>query len=161
MGAGQDAGLDFNGAHGLGVASVDAGAFVKDALAHDLLFDVADDVADGGEGLFVFAIGRIGLEGFDDLFLHELAGVLAGHLFGHAHGGFEAGFGGKFFDAGEQGRVVFLRGEGHLRLARELAQLDLRFDEGLDFLAAPFEGVDDHVFGNEGGFAFNHDQRVG
>ena len=161
VGAGQDAGLDFNGAHGLGVAAVDAGAFVKDALAHDLLFDVADDVADGGEGLFVFAIGRIGLEGFDDLFLHELAGVLAGHLFGHAHGGFEAGSGGKLFDAGEQGRVVFLRGEGHLRLARELAQLDLRFDEGLDFLAAPFEGVDDHVFGNEGGFAFNHDQRVG
>ena len=131
------------------------------ALAHDLLFNVADDVADGGEGLFVFAIGRIGLEGFDDLFLHELAGVLAGHLFGHAHGGFEAGSGGKFFDAGEQGRVVFLRGEGHLRLACELAQLDLRFDEGLDFLAAPFEGVDDHVFGNKGGFAFNHDQRVG
>ena len=51
VGAGQNAGLDFNGAHGLGVASVDAGAFVKDALAHDLLFDVADDVADGGEGL--------------------------------------------------------------------------------------------------------------
>ena len=49
---GKDAGLDFDGAHGLGVASVDAGAFVKDALAHDLLFDVADDVADGGEGLF-------------------------------------------------------------------------------------------------------------
>ena len=161
MGAGQDAGLDFDGAHGLGVAAVDAGAFFEDATAHDLLLDVADDVGHGGEGLFVFAVGRIGLEGFDDLVLDELAGFLAGELFGHAHGGFEAGFGGEFLDAGEQGRVILGGGEVDLGLPGELAQLDLRFDEGLDFLAAPFEGVDDHVFGHEAGFAFHHDQRVG
>ena len=159
VGAGQHAGLDLDGAHGLGVAAVDAHAFVDDAGTHDLLFQVADDLAHFLQG---FALGPGGVieQGFHDLVLDGLTGVLAGQLFGHAQGFFDAGLAGQFLHAGHQHRIVLMGGEGHLFLAGQFAQLELGVDERLDLLAAPFQSVDDDVFGHEGGFAFHHGQGI-
>ena len=158
---GQHAGLNLDGAHGLGVAAVNARAFVNDAGAHQLLFQVRDDVANALERGVVFCPGRVALEGFHDLFFHSLAGVLAGHLFRHAHGFFQASGKGQLFHAGNQNRVFGRGGKGHLGLASQFAQLELGLNQGLNLLTAPFKSVDDDVFGHKAGFAFHHGERIG
>ena len=159
--AGQHAGLNLDGAHGLGVAAINARAFVDDAGAHQLLFHVRENVANALESCVVFRPGGVALEGFHDLFFHGLAGVLAGHLFRHAQGFFKASGQGQLFHAGNQNRVVDVGGKDHLGLASQFAQLELGFNEGLNLLAAPFERVDDDVFGHKAGFAFHHGEGVG
>lgn len=53
-----------------------------------------------------------------------------------------------------------MRGEGHLGLAAEFAQLKLGVDERLDFLAAPVQSLDDYILGQEAGIALHHGQGV-
>ena len=160
VGAGQDGGLDLDGAHGLGVAGVDAQAFVHHALAHELLFEVFEDLADAGLGGGVFTVALVsGHEGFH-LVLHGLAGVLAFHLVDGAQGVFHAGLDGEVFHIGEEFGIVLLGGEFGLGLADQLHELFLSVDEGLDGLVGPVQAVDEVLFLHELGFAFHHDHGV-
>ena len=157
----QDAGLNLDGTHFVDLAAINARAFVDNARAHNLLFQIAQNFGALAESGLVFRPGRIVLEGGQNLVLHRLAGVLAGQLFRHAHGVFNTGFQSQFAHALHQRGVFHMRRKFHLGLAGQLPQTQLRFNEGLNLLAAPLEGVNDDVFGHKERVAFHHGQGVG
>ena len=156
VGAGQDAGHDLDGAHGLRVAAVDASAFLADAGPDRLLLESGDHVRHGGEGLGLVGPGGIIGEGGHDLVLDSGAGGFALELVRHAHGLTDAVFLAELGDPAEKHGIVLVRGEGHLFPAAQGDEFVLGLDEGHDLGAAPVKGVDDHVLGHDVGLAFDH-----
>ena len=160
VGAGQNRGLDFDGTHGLGVAVVDAGAFVDDSLTHELLFQVFEHFADGGLSHGILGIAFVGRHEGLHLVLDGLAGILSEQLVGSAQGVFHAGLDGELFHVGEKFGIVLLGREVGLGLAGQLHEFFLSVDEGLDGLVGPVQAVDEILFLDELGFAFHHDHGV-
>ena len=160
VGAGQHRRFDFDGTHGLGVAVVDAGAFVEHSLAHELLFEVFEHFADGGLRRGIVGIAFVGGHEGLHLVLDGLAGVLSEQLVGSAQGVFHAGLDGEVFHVGEQFGIVLLGNEFGLGLAGQLHEFFLSVDEGLNGLVGPVQAVDEVLFLDELGFAFHHDHGV-
>ena len=160
MGAGQNAGFNFHGAHGPGVAAIDAGTFLENTLTHQFLFQMFKDNAHFFLSFSVFRPFGISGEHFLDLLLDGRSGFLAGQLVGNAQGFRHARIKSQLFHMGINGGVVFLGCEGSFGLACKAHQLFLSVDERLDGLVAPVQSFNKHGFGHKFGLTFHHDHGV-
>ncbi len=150
VGARQDADLGHDRTDRLGVAAVDALAGVEDGGAHDVGFEVAELLAEGGQRLVV------ALEQFLGLGLHRADLGLAGELlrlaigFGHlaAHLGLELGGHGlgRFRRLGERQRI----------LGAMLGELDDGVDHRLEGAMALHDGRQHDVLGQLLGLGLDH-----
>ncbi|KAF5049425.1 hypothetical protein DSECCO2_439870 [anaerobic digester metagenome] len=157
VGAGQEAHFHGQGADRGQVAAVDAELFGHDALAHELLLELLQDLADVAHALGRF--GEAGHERFHELLADLLLGVAAVHLAGHGQGrgqraGSQFGHGGDEF-------LILLRGDdGEFVLAEDGAQFLLDIQEGGELGVAPGHGLGHDVLGQELGSALDHDHGV-
>ncbi len=160
MRARQKRSFNLDGPHAPDIAPVNPYAFPDNAPADNFFLEIFEHFARLRKRCRIIRPGRIRGKGFHDLCLDGLAGILAGQFFGHAHGFRKPGIQGKFFHPGQQGRIGLWLLKNHLGLAARFPQLLLGIQKGLDFIAAPFQGIDNHVLGHKTGLALDHGQGI-
>ena len=155
MSLGQYANFNRDRAHGAVVASVDTGFAVQDALANNVLLKLGKDTGNvvGTElTAFTSQAGNRLLAQFADL-------AVTLHLVGDAVGVAQSGFV-AFSNSGHQRGIFFRRRPLPLGLADFSGQLIDNFDNGLHFLVGVQYTAQHLVFGQLGGFGFNHQYRL-
>ena len=156
VGAGQDADLGDDRAHGLDVAAVDADAAVEDLAADDALLDLLEHLADQ------LRSRRVGGAGYhqlgDDPCLDRADRVVALGLAGERVGDAEVVLD-DLADPAVERRMV-----GDLQVARllggALGELDDRVDHRLEAAVAEHHGAEHVVFGQLLGLGLDHQHGV-
>ena len=151
VGTRQDAGADGDGAHGAGVAAVDAGLAGQDLVAHDAGLQLEQDVADLGGSRGILFGSQLGLHVGLDLLDALGALLLDAQLVGVAHG-----VAGQAVHTLDERGVLLGGGPFPLGLATGLDQLLDGLDDGLHLLVAKDHGAQHHVLGELGGLGFDH-----
>ncbi|EWS64054.1 hypothetical protein Y695_02706 [Hydrogenophaga sp. T4] len=151
MGAGQHAVADFDGAHGAGVATVDAGLAGQDLATNDLGFDLEQQGFDGHavESHALFFQGR------HHVGVGAAASLGACLLVANLVGGLELGFG-QAVDLGDQGLVLGGRLPVPGWLAGVAHQLVDRSDRDVALLVTEHHGAEHDFFAQLLGFGFHH-----
>ena len=151
VGTRQHADTDVDGAHGTGVTTIDTRLAAEDATAHDLGFQIEDDVVHG-VGVELDTFRRQGL-------VHFLADgrqlLRTGLLGGDAESFVDLGAG-NFGDAGDQGFVLRRSLPVPFGLAGHFNQFVDGLDGSLHLGVAKNHAAQHHVFRQLQGLGFDH-----
>ncbi len=142
---------DLDRAHRAGVATVDTRLAVQNLAAHDLRFELEQDVVDFHAVGFHAGFGQLGRDRCVD-FLQLLA---AGRLLAQLVSGLQIGQA-QLGHLGDQGFVLRRRLPVPLRLAAVAHQVVDRIDGDLHLLMAVHHGAQHHLFRQLVGFGFDH-----
>ena len=154
---GQHARLDGDLAHGVHVTAVDARLARDDAATDDVVFETAEFVGDLARlVLGAFARGQRFDQGLLDLADARVARLLLGDLIGLDQFGFRLR-GDSLGEIGVERRRLPVPG----RLGGLGGEFADRVDGDLHLLVAIDHGAEHHGLGQEFGFGFDHQHRVG